>query len=227
MSKKINAKTITPVSVEMLSRFNTTNRALKDARVALNEKNAPIEEKIAKIKEDRKKAIENGMSVDDAIVKYNYLDLDKELNANINAYNDTVKPLKKDKSEIFKSVNEMFYPSYMLAYGDITKINPKATGEITINKTVYTVEKKNSFYECIKDFFKTLGFTYLEDEKAMNKAIIAIKDVIGGLKLDNQTMGLKSKSKSDMRELLFRAIIVYLTSLDIIVVAEDGTITRK
>ena len=224
---KINVKTITPVAIANLSDYQVAVIAQVKIRNKYRELLDSAEEELQKIKDARKKALEEGQERDAVIVKYDTTDAEAKITALEVARKNELKPYQESINTVLKMIDKDFYPAYCL-YQKTANVN--ASGDIEIGSgdkvTKYTIGKDKTFMAICREFLRGLGCSYLDNEKDMKKATNAIVVWTSGQKLDNKTGGLKDRTKSDARNVLVRACIKFLVEQGAIKVADDGKITK-
>ena len=227
MSKKVNMSNLNVNFVEAVSAWNVAFTEIKKA--AIIRKNAEIkaDEEEKKLLEGRKKAVEEGHTENEAISLYSLEPIFKARNAAKVAYLEAIKPHKEAQKQAYLAVSDSVYYAYFLT---IEKMSIDARGTLEIKKgkstEVHTVDK--SFKAEIKAFLESVGVLGTDNETALNKAAEALRTLTAGsVKSNKPGEFLKAKGMSAFKDLFIRAFLTYGVKRNVLVVAEDGSVTMR
>ena len=227
MAKKINLSNLETSFVEAVSAWNLAFTEIKKA--AAIRKNAEIkaDEEEKTIFEARKKAVEEGKSENEAISLYSLEPVFKARNAAKIAYLEAIKPYKEAQKNAYVCVSDSVYYAYLLT---IEKMSMDAKGTLELKKgkstEVHTVDK--SFKAEIRAFLESVGVLGTDNETALNRAAEALRTLTaGGVKSDKRGEFLKAKGMSAFKDLFIRAFLTYGVKRNVLVVAENGTVTMR
>ena len=227
MSKKVNLSNLEVSFVESLSNYNVALSAIKDAIIVKNSAIEKADEEENKIREARKKAIEGGMSADEAISMYSLEPSMTMRNSAIEAYNKAVEPHKKAQRTAYASVSDSVYYAYLLT---IEKMSMDARGTIQIKKGKSTIEHKveRAFKGEVRAFLESVGVLGTDNETALNKAADALRTLTAGaVKSNKEGEFLKAKGMSAFKDLFIRAFIQYGVSRNVLIINDDNTVTMR
>lgn len=227
MSKKVNLSNLEVSFVEAVSAWNVAFGEIKKAASIRNEAISKADEEEKIILEARKKAIEDGKSENEAISLYSLEPVFKARNAAKIAYIEAIKPHKESQKNAYMCVSDGVYYAYLLT---IEKMSMDAKGTLELKKgkstEVHTVDK--SFKAEIKTFLESVGVLGTDNETALNKAAEALRTLTAGsVKSNKPGEFLKAKGMSAFKDLFIRAFLTYGVKRNVLVVAEDGTVTMR
>ena len=228
MSKKINFGTINSASIKTLSDFHVAHvelRKLNDEKKSALEK---VEEKIAKIKEERQKAVDGGMSADDAIIAHSFEEAFTERNTIIAKYDEESKPHKDAQKKALEMLPNNLYYAYVLAMrkGDLS-----AKGVLTIKKKKESIEYKleKSLKGYVRDFAEEIGCSNTENETAMEKFAQTMSVRVSGnriLSKGDEFVGEKSASQFN-KLFMYNFLQYVIIEKGVVVVNDDNTLSMK
>lgn len=116
MAKKINANTITPEAISMLSSYNQATLVLRSLAVEHKAKEEELKDKLTGIVEERQKALDAGESIDTVSAEYSVVDAEKAITAEAIAYKAACEPWRAAQRNARKLVPKDIYESYQAAY---------------------------------------------------------------------------------------------------------------
>lgn len=226
-TQRINFATINTTSMESLSKFNKAHFALKDLREKYKANTTTVETEISMIKDERKKAMENGMSTDEAISKFSIESKLEQLATLKVEYENACRPHKDAQKEAMKWVDSNLYYGYILAQ----KGSLNAKGEISIKKgkSTETITLEKSYTDMIKDFLVAIGCSKTENENALNKFATTMSIRTSGMiKCNNGDDYVKVKSTSQYNSLFILNFLQFLViERGLLVESEDHTLSMK
>lgn len=168
MSKKLNFGEIRTKELGIMSTFNVTCKKLDALSLQFRKDKKAITDRIAKILEERKSALENGMSVDEMTVKYSTTEENAKLNALTEKYQKEKEPLSKTIEECLTIIPSGIYEAYKLAMdkGELSELT-KAVNTFLSNLGVITPEKATSkFAQCMAIRISGMRKATAKDKKA-------------------------------------------------------------
>lgn len=227
MSKKVNLSTINASFVSALSGYNVALSAIRKAAEVKNAAIAEADKAEQEARENRQKAIEGGMSADDAIARFSLEPSMAMRNAAIDTYNKAVEPHKKAQKEAFSSVADSVYYAYLLT---IEKMSMDAKGTLQIKKGKGTEEHKvdKSFKAEVRAFLDSVGVLGADNETALNKAADALRTLTAGaVKSNKEGEFLKAKGMNAFKDLFIRAFLQYGVKRNVLIINEDSTVTLR
>ena len=145
MSKKsINFKNMSEKAKNQIEEFKFSMVAIAQENVTYHGNMKQLDNKLKAIKENRKIDLEQGMAVNDVLVKYSTLEVDKEIAAEKLRHKETLKPLNENINSTYEFVPENMYFSY-----------------------VHKIEdgKRGDFLNAISDFLTKLGIKEATDSQ--------------------------------------------------------------
>ena len=216
MSKKVNFGTINAEALSMFSDWNVANFKLRSLKADFDAKVAPIDKRIEEIKANRAKAIEGGMSTDEAISKYSLTEANEELLKAKSAYQEACKPYKKDMSEAQKYIPDSVYYAYAIA---LKKGDNNAIGEIRLNDNKAIIVT-DSFKKSVGNFLAEIG-CYTDSDRALDKFVtVMINGTNGFIKSNKGSSYVRLKNMNTYKDLFIRVFLEH-------VVNNIGVITRN
>lgn len=216
MSKKVNFGTLKAEALTTFSEWNVANFKLRALQAEYSAKIAPINEKIEAIKEERKKAIEGGMSTDEAISKYSLTEANEELLKAKSDYQEACKPYKKDMSEAQKYIPDSVYYAYAIA---LKKGDNNAIGEIRLNENKAIIVTE-SFKKSVGNFLAEIG-CYTDSDRALDKFVtVMINGTNGFIKSNKGSSYVRLKNMNTYKDLFIRVFLEH-------VVNNIGVVTRN
>ena len=223
----INFRNIKADYVSMFSQFNAAFRNLQTLREQYKADCVSIEEKRSKILEERNKAIDDGMSADDAYRKYSLVEVDREQNKRDLQYENDCKPWKESKKAAMDLLDDDLYLGYLLAQ---SKGSLASKGSVTIKKgkKLEKHELDKSYVDMIKAFLAEIGAGHADNDKAVSKVanIIAVR-TSGMIKCNKGTDYIKVKSATQYKELALCVLLQYLVIDKGILVQQDNYTLAK
>lgn len=227
MSKKVNLSTINVSFVESLSNYNVALDAIRKASDARSAAMDKAQEEENKVKEARKKAIEGGMSSDEAISKYSMEPVINMRNSALENYNNAVAPHKKAQKEVYASVSDSVYYAYLIT---IDKLSMDAKGTVQIKKGKSVEEHKvdKCFKSEIRAFLESINVFGADNDTALNKCAEALRTLTSGaVKSNKPGEFLKAKGMSTFKDAFIRAFLQYGVKRNVLVINEDNTVSMR
>ena len=228
MSKNIIMNTINSEFISSVSDFNVARYEISRLYGIRRKEEEKANELEKAVRENRQKAIEGGMSLDDAISRYPMTEADSIRIKAKAAFETAAEPFQKMKREAFKAVPDSIYYAYALT---IEKGMLDAKGILRIQKGKSIEERKveRSFKAEIRDFLVSIGAGMTDNETALNKCAEALRTWTAGAVNDNKSDSqlLKAKGKNLFREQFLRAFIQYGVSRNYLVVNANHTVTVR
>lgn len=216
MSKKVNFGTINAEALSMFSDWNVANFKLRSLKADFDAKVAPIDKRIEEIKANRAKAIEEGMSTDEAISKYSINEAQTERLKAESEYQEACKPYKKDMSEAQKYIPDSVYYAYAVA---LKKGDNNAIGEIRLNDNKAIIVT-DSFKKSVGNFLAEIG-CYTDSDRALDKFVtVMINGTNGFIKSNKGSSYVRLKNMSTYKDLFIRVFLEH-------VVNNIGVVTRN
>ena len=216
MSKKVNFGTINAEALSMFSDWNVANFKLRSLKADFDAKVAPIDKRIEEIKANRAKAIEEGMSTDEAISKYSINEAQTERLKAESEYQEACKPYKKDMSEAQKYIPDSVYYAYAVA---LKKGDNNAIGEIRLNDNKAIIVT-DSFKKSVGNFLAEIG-CYTDSDRALDKFVTVMTHGTNGfIKSNKGSSYVRLKNMSTYKDLFIRVFLEH-------VVNNIGVVTRN
>lgn len=153
MSKKtINFKNMTEQAMNQINSFKISMVDIATENVAYHAKMKQLENKLEAIKENRKVELDQGMELNEVLVKFSTVEIDKEINVEKQRHKEALKPLNESLNSAYAFVPENMYNAY------IRKIDEGKRGE---------------FLTAISGFLSNLGIENVTDSqiRAMSERI--------------------------------------------------------
>ena len=228
MSKNIILNSVSDSFISSVSDFNVARYEISRLYGIRRKEEEKANEIEKSVRENRQKAIEGGMSLDDAISRYPMTEADSiRIKAKAD-FETAAEPFQKMKREAFQSVPDSVYYAYALT---IEKGMLDAKGILRIQKGKSVEERKvdRSFKSEIREFLVSIGAGMTDNETALNKCAEALRTWTAGAVNDNKSDSqlLKAKGKNLFREQFLRAFIQYGVSRNYLVVNADHTVTVR
>lgn len=227
-TKRINFATINPATIETFSKFNVAYWALRALRDTYKAESSKIEEEKAKILENRKSDLDAGLPLNEVIVKWSTVEVERKQNALDVKYEKDCAPHKESQSECMKLVNSDLYYGYVLAQKN-GSLNSK--GSITIKKGKSTEEHEleKSYSAMIEDFLVGIGCSKTDDAKALSKFVQTMAVRTSGMVQCNKGENyVKVKSASQYNKLFMLNFLQYLVvERSVLVEDEQHNLTMK
>lgn len=225
MSKRVNLGTINADFVSTLSSYNVALSAITKAGEVRNAAIKKADAKEAEIKASRKKAMEEGMSQDEAISKYSFEEAVQMRADAKTAYDKAVEPHIKAKKSAYESVSDSLYYAYLLC---MEKGTLKATGKLELKKgkSVEVHEITRTYSQEIANFLTDIGVD-ATNKTALEKFSEVMKTYTSGMiKSSKEGEYLKAKGQTVYKDLFLRAFLSYtVNKLGVLTRNEDNTIT--
>lgn len=222
MSKKVNFGTINAEALSMFSDWNVANFKLRSLKADFDAKVAPIDKRIEEIKANRAKAIEEGMTTDEAISKYSINEAQTERLKAESEYQEACKPYKTAMREAQKFVPDTIYYAYAIA---LKKGDNSATGELKLsdNKTIIVTD---SFKKSVNAFLSEIG-CYTDSDIALNKfATIMINGTNGFIKSNKGTSYVRLKNMNTYKDLFIRVFLEHVVNtIGVVTRNDDNTLS--
>lgn len=227
MSKKVNLSTVNADFIESLSNYNVALSAIKDAMEVKNKAIEKADEEENKVKENRKKAMEEGKSADEAAAMYSMEPIITARNKAEEDYKKAVAPHKKAQREAYTSVADSVYYAYLLT---IDKMSMDAKGQLEIKKgkktEIHKVER--NFKGEVRAFLESINVSGIDNDTALNKAADALRTLTaGGVKSNKPGEFLKAKGMSTFKDLFLRAFMHYGVKRNVFVINDDNTVEMR
>lgn len=223
MSKKINAKSVAPQSLETLSNYNVAYHKICEIKAKAKAEIQPLQAKIDEIKESRKDALAKGMPLDEVTSKFNISGLQAQIDAINVRVEKECEPHKESVKTALSMWAEVGY-AYELA---MAKYNNNATGTLTrkVGKNEIKFDVEKSLQAQIKECIITLGFGQATNDKAVTKFVNAILTVGVSMQKSNKGDHLKKRGDNAIKEMLTLAIIKYCLDTNAWAENEDYTLS--
>lgn len=227
MSKKVNLSTVNADFIESLSNYNVALSAIKDAMEVKNKAIKKAYDEESKIKESRKKAMEDGKSADEAAAMYSMEPVITVRNKAEEDYKKAVAPHKKSQREAYASVADSVYYAYLLT---IDKMSMDAKGQLEIKKgkktEIHKVER--NFKGEVRAFLESINVSGIDNDTALNKAADALRTLTSGaVKSNKPGEFLKAKGMNTFKDLFLRAFMHYGVKRNVLVINEDNTVKMR
>lgn len=206
MSNKINAKTVSVVTLDKFSKYNVAYIELVALRKWFKDKNDELVTKKNDVIKMRQNAVASGecATMQEASEKYSISAIVDAMEALKNEYETKCAPHKEAQKEVRAMVGDDVYPAYALAQ-KTGKFS--ATGVVAIGDTEYTVNK--SYRQLTVDFATKCDFANTSDAKACDKFAQFIYTSAYGMQKDSKGNYLKLRSKSQIQDLFILAVLKY------------------
>ena len=227
MSKKVNLSTVNADFIDSLSNYNVALSAIKDAMEVKNKAIKKADDEESKIKESRKKAMEDGKSADEAAAMYSMEPVITVRNKVEEDYKKAVAPHKKSQREAYASVADSVYYAYLLT---IDKMSMDAKGQLEIKKgkktEIHKVER--NFKGEVRAFLESINVSGIDNDTALNKAADALRTLTSGaVKSNKPGEFLKAKGMNTFKDLFLRAFMHYGVKRNVLVINEDNTVKMR
>ena len=227
-NKRINFATINADALKAFSDFNVAFHKLRELREVYKAESAKIAEKRAEIIKSRDEELAEGKSLDDVLVKYSTVEVDREQNRLDLKYEQDCKPYKDMKKSAMELVDVNLYYGYVLAQN---KGSLDCKGAITLKKGkgTETVEIDKGYKTIICEFLEKIGCTKTDDDKALSKFVqtMAVR-TSGMIKCNKGENYVKVKSATQYNELFMANFLQFLVvDRGLLVENEDNTLTVK
>lgn len=192
MSKKINFGTIAKKELETMSTYNATVRALDALTKEYRQNKKLIEERIEKILQERKEALENGMSVDEVTRNFSTTEENNKVRELTEKYFAKKKPLTDKITECLAIVPDNTYEAYKKAMKD---------GEMSV------------LTQSVNLFLKNIGVN--TPEKATSKFAQIMSIRISGMRkatVKDKKEGhfVSAKAQREFKEMFILAFLEYV-----------------
>ena len=227
MSKKVNLSTVNADFIESLSNYNVALSAIKDAMEVKTKAIEKADEEESKVKENRKKAMEEGKSADEAAAMYSMEPVITARNKAEEDYKKAVAPHKKSQREAYASVSDNVYYAYLLS---IDKMSMDAKGQLEIKKGKKTETHKveRNFKGEVRAFLESINVSGIDNDTALNKAADALRTLTSGaVKSNKPGEFLKAKGMNTFKDLFLRAFMHYGVKRNVLVINEDKTVEMR
>lgn len=228
---KINLGTINNESMEKLSAFHYAIMELRRLRTEKRSAIEKIEKQIEELKESRKKALEQGESVEEVVVKYDILPLTNQISAIEEQFKKDCEPHNKSRKSAMDLIPSDIYYAYLLV---MENGNPSAKGTVVTKrdkdgKVKETVKVEKTMNALITDFANTIGLGNAENESAITKfATIMATRTNGMIKANKGEDYIKVKSESQYKEIFMLSFLQYaIIEKKVIIVQEDNTLVMR
>lgn len=160
MSKKsINFKNMTEQSMNQISSFKTTMVAIAKENITYHVTMKQLDKKLDAIKENRNNDLDQGIDLNDVLVKYPTLDVEKEIKVEILRHKGVIKPLNEELSSTYAFIPENMYDAY------VKKIEEG---------------KRGMFLDSMSEFLNNLGIEEYTDSQVRALAE-RMSDNLGGI----------------------------------------------
>lgn len=210
MSKSINANTITPEAISLLSAYNQATLVLRNLAVEHKAKEEELKDKLAGIIEERQKALDAGKNIDTVAEEFSLVDAEKAITAEAIAYKAACEPWRAAQRNARKLVPKDIYESYTAAY---------EKGQVAA-------------YEAdVKNFLSSLGIS-VPTTAQLNKVARQFVVRTSGARRANQKAAeqghyITAKSKVQYSDIFMLAILEWLvTDKKVLKVLPDSTLVR-
>lgn len=224
----VNLATINEVSMEKLSAYHVATLELRSLAETFKADRKKVQEEIDALKENRKKALETGESIDTVAVKFDLLPLENKLRALENKYKEDCKPHKTTQKNCLELINNNCYYAYVLASkkGDL---NAKGSLTIKKGKKSETIKLEKSLKGYVKDFLCEIGAGNTDNDSAIDKFAQYISVNVSGMQVANKGDDYaKEKREAQFGKLFFAVFFQYaIIEKKVLEVNEDGTLKMR
>ena len=217
----VNLATINEVSMEKLSAYHVATLELRSLAETFKADRKKVQEEIDALKENRKKALEAGESIDTVAVKFDLLPLENKLRALENKYKEDCKPHKTTQKNCLEMISDNCYYAYVLASkkGDLN-----AKGSLTIKKG-----KKSETIKLEKSLKGYIKAGNTDNDSAIDKFAQYISVNVSGMQVANKGDDYaKEKREAQFGKLFFAVFFQYaIIEKKVLEVNEDGTLKMR
>jgi len=114
MSKKtINFKNMTEQAKNQLDTFKKSMVEIAIENVAFYETKKQLEKRLEAIKESRKNDLDQGMALNDVLIKYPTIEVDNEIRKETLRHKEVLKPLEEGLNSAYTFIPETMYAAYI------------------------------------------------------------------------------------------------------------------
>lgn len=227
----INLGTINTTSMEKLSAFHYAIMELRRLREEKKSEIEKVEKQIEELKEDRKKALEKGASVDEVVAKFDILPLTNKISAIEEKFKKDCEPHNKSKKSAMELIPTDIYYAYLLVQ---STGNPSAKGTVVTKrdkdgKVKESVKVEKTLCVLIKDFANTIGLGNADNESAISSfATLMATRTNGMIKSSKGEDYIKVKSENQYKEIFMLAFLQYaVIDKKVIIKNEDNTLKMR
>lgn len=225
---RINFSTLNATVIDTFSKFNQAYWALRALRDEYKAESDKIQAEKDIIIENRKNDLDAGISLNDVLVKWSTLEVDKKQAALDAKYEKDCAPHKEAQVECMKLVDSDLYYGYILAQ---RKGSFATKGSVTIKKGKSTEEHEldKSYKDIIEEFLIKIGCSKVDDDKALSKFVNAMAVRTSGMVQCNKGENyVKVKSATQYNRLFMLNFLEYLVvERKILIQADDKTLSMK
>lgn len=227
-TKRINFATINATTIETFSKFNVAYWALRALRETYKAESAKIEDEKSKILENRKSDLDAGLPLNEVLVKWSTVEVERKQNILDAQYEKDCEPHKKAQNDAMALVNSNLYYGYVLAQKN-GSLNSKGTITVKKGKSTEEIDLEKSYSAMIEEFLVGIGCSKTDDAKALSKFVNAMAVRTSGMVQCNKGENyVKVKSANQYNRLFMLNFLQYLVvERGILVESEDRTLTLK